>query len=92
MLRAGATAMDEHGTGARQPGRFRIAPRKQACEPPHPKGSRASAGHRALEGALAGGPLREPRQVVPQVRREFIRKADALRESQRAPDKVRQPP
>jgi hypothetical protein len=50
-------------------------------------GSRSSAGHRALEGALAGGSLREPRQVVPQIRRELIRKTDALRESQRAPDK-----
>ena len=56
-------------------------------EPPHPKGFCPSAGHRAFEGALAGGSLREPRQVVPQVRRELIRKADALRESQRTPDK-----
>jgi threonine dehydrogenase-like Zn-dependent dehydrogenase len=55
-------------------------------EPPCSKGSCLSAGHHALDGALAGGTLREARQVVPQVRRELIRKADALRESERASD------
>src|SRR5438270_5455561 len=54
---------------------------------PSVSGSRPSAGHHALKGAPAGGPLRESCHVVPQIRRELVREADALGECQRAADK-----